>query len=79
MGVPCLLELVGPSCMACGEVSSIDMLPYSSSKGCCLFGHGDSLGTGLGEAAMEGCSSTGDVLAGGANGDDKGDCPSKMW
>ena len=77
MGVSHLLELDGPSCVACGEVSSIDVLPHSSSKGCCLFGHGDHLGTGLREAATDGWSSTGDVLAGGADGDDKGDHPNK--
>ena len=79
MGVAHLLELVGPSCVACGEVSSIDVLSHGSGKGCHLFGHGDYLGTGLGEAAMDGCTSTGDVLAGRADGDDKGDCPNKTW
>ena len=79
MGVPCLLELVGPSCMACEKVSSIDLLSHGSGKECHLFGHGDCLGTGLGEVATNGCSSTGDVLAGGADGDDEGDHPNKMW
>ena len=78
MGVPRLLELVGPSCMTQGEVSSIDVLSCSSSKGCHFFGHGDCLVTGLGEATMDVCSSAGDVLAGGAYGDDEGDHP-KMW
>ena len=41
MGVSHLLELDGPSCMALGEVSSIDVLPCGSGKGCCLLGHGD--------------------------------------
>ena len=41
MGVSHLLELDGPSCMACGEVLSIEVLLCSSGKGCCLFGHGD--------------------------------------
>ena len=79
VGVSCLLELVGPSCMACGEVLSIDMLSHAPGEGCCLFGHGDHLGTCLGETAMDGCSSAGDVLAGGADGDDKGDHPNKTW
>ena len=79
MGVSCLLELDGPSCVACGEVSSIDMLPHGSGKGCHLFGHGDHLGTGLGEAAADGYSSAGCALAGGADGDDGGDCPNKTW
>ena len=79
MEVSHLLELDGPSCMACGEVSSIDMLPCSSGKGCCLFGHGDHLGTGLGEAVVDGCSSTGCALAGRADGDDGGDRPNRTW
>ena len=79
MGFPCLLELVGPSCEACGEVSSTDVLSNGSSKGCHLFGHGDHWGTGLGEAATDGCSSTEDALVGGADGDDEGDHPNKMW
>ena len=79
MGVSHLLELDGPSCVACGEVSFIDVLPRGSGKGCHLFGHGDHLGTCLGEVAADGCSSTGDVLAGGADGDDEGDHPNKMW
>ena len=78
MEVSHLLELDGPSCVACGEVLSIDVLPHGSGEKYHLFGHGDHLGTGLGEAAMNGCSSTGDVLVGGADGDDEGDCPSKM-
>ena len=53
MGFSHLWEQDGPSCMALGEVLSIDMLPCSSGKGCCLFGHGDHLGAGLGEAAGE--------------------------
>ena len=56
MGVSCLLELDSPSCVAFAEVSSIDVLPHSSGKGCQLFGHGDHLGTGLGEVAADGCS-----------------------
>ena len=55
------------------------MLSHSSGKGCHLFGHGDHLGTGLGEAAMDVCSSAMDILAGRADEDDEGDHPSKMW
>ena len=76
MGCSHLLELDGPSCVAFGEVSSIDMVPHGSGEGCCLFGHGDHLGTDLGEAATDGCSSAWVVLAGGADG---GDHPNKMW
>ena len=79
MGISHLLELDGPSRVACGEVLSIDVLPHGSGKGCHLFGHEDCLGTGLGEATMDGCSSAGNVLAGRADGDDEGDCPSKTW
>ena len=79
MGVSHLLELDGPSCMAFGEVSSIDVLPHGSGKGCHLFGHGDHLGTDLGEVAADGCCSAGGDLAGGADGGEEGDHPNKMW
>ena len=79
MGFLCLLGLVGPSCKACGEVSSADVLSYSSSEGCHLFGCGDHWGTGLGEVAADGCSSTRYVLVVGAGEDDKGDHPNKTW
>ena len=55
------------------------MLSHGSGKGCHLLGCGDCLGAGLGEVATDVCSSAGDVLAGGADMDDKGDHPSKMW
>ena len=79
LGVPHLLELDGPSCQAFGEVLSIDMFPHGSGKGCCLFGHGNHLGTGLGEMAVDGCSSAGSILASGADGGDGGDHPNKTW
>ena len=50
-GASLLLELDGPSCEALEEVSSMDMLTLGSGEGCHLFGHGDHLGSGLGEAA----------------------------
>ena len=53
--------------------------PMALAKDASLFGHGDHLGTGLGEVAVDVCSSAGDVLAGGADGDDEGDHPSKTW
>ena len=52
--------------------------PHGSGKGCCLFGHGDHLGTDLGEAAADGCSSARGVLVGVADGGDEGDHPNKM-
>ena len=79
MGASCLLGLDGPSCMAFGVVSSIDMLPCSFGEGCCLSGHGDHLGTGVGGAAACGCSSAGGALAGRADGGDRGDHPNKTW
>ena len=79
MGVSCLLELDDPSCMALGKASSIDTLPHGSGKGCCLIGCGDHLGAGLGEVAMGGCSPARGALAGGADGGDRGDHPSKTW
>ena len=79
MGASHLLELDGPSCMALGVVSSMDMLPCGSGEGCHLFGCGDHLGAGMGEAASGGCSSVRDALVGGADGGDGGDCPNKTW
>ena len=79
MGASHLLALDGPSHMALGVVSSMDMLPCGSGKGCHLFGHGDHLGTGMGEVATCGCSSTGGALAGRADGGDGGGHPNKMW
>ena len=79
MGASLLLELDGPSCVALGEVSSIDGLPHSSGKGCHLFGHGDHLGTGLGEVATDGCSPIGGALVGGVDEGDKDDCQNKTW
>ena len=40
---------------------------------------GDHLGTGLGEVAVDGCSSARGNLASGADGNDKGDHPKKTW
>ena len=79
MGVSQLLEPDGPSCVAFGEVSSIDMLPHGSGEGCCLFGHGAHLGIDLGEAAVDGCCSARGILVSGADGGDEGDRPNKMW
>ena len=79
MGVSHLLELDGPSCEALEEVSSIDVLPHGCGKGCCLFGYGDHLGTGLGEVAVDGCSSAWGILVSGADRGDEGDHPNKTW
>ena len=68
-----------PSCEALGEVLSIEELPCGSGTGCCLFGCGDHLGTGVGEAATVGCSPTGGALVGGADGGDRGAHPNKTW
>ena len=62
-----------------GEVLSIDVLPCSSGEGCHLFGCGDHLGAGLGEAVTGSCYPTRGALAGEADGGDRGDHPSKMW
>ena len=64
-GTSLLLELDGPSCEALEEVSSMDMLTHGSGKRCCLFDHGDCLGSELGEAVADGCSSACGVLASG--------------
>ena len=54
------------------------MLSHGSGKGYHLFGLGDHVGTGLGEAVADGCSFTGGDLVGGVNGDNGGDHPNKM-
>ena len=79
VGASCLLGLDGPSCIAIGIVSSIDMLSCGSGKGSHLFGCGDHLGTDIGEVAMGGCSSARGALVGGAHGGDGGDHPNKTW
>ena len=77
-GVSLLLELDGPSCEALEEVSSMDVFPCGSGKECCLFGCGDCLGSGLGEAVADGCSPAWGVLANGIDRSDEGNCPNKM-
>ena len=53
------------------EVPSADVLPHGSGKGCCLFGHGDHLGSGLGDKDAERCSPIGGAMTGGADGGDR--------
>ena len=72
------MELDGPSCEALEEVLSMDVFPCGSGKECRLFGHGDCLGSGLGEVAADGCSSAWGVLANGIDGSDEGNHPNKM-
>ena len=69
------MELDSPSCEALEEVSSMDVLSHGSGKGCHLFGHGDHLGSGLGEVVADGCSSAQGVLANGTDQSDEGKCP----
>ena len=76
-GVSLLLELDSPSCEALEEVSSMDVLPHGSSEGCCLFDHGDCLGSGLGEAVADGCLSAWGVLANGIDQSDEDNHPNK--
>ena len=44
-----------------------------------FFDHGDHLGSGLGEVAVDGCSSACGVLANGIDQSDEGNRPNKMW
>ena len=78
-GASHLLGLDGPSYIALGVVSSIDVLPCGSGEGSCLFGHGDCLGTGVEKVAVGSCSSTGGALVGGTDGGHGGDHPNKTW
>ena len=55
----------------------MDMSPCGSGKECHLFGHGDCLGSGLGEAAADGCSSAWGVLANRIDQSDEGIHPNK--
>ena len=68
----------GPPRVAFGVVLPISMLSIGSGKGCQLLGLGDCLRAGVGEAAVVGCSSTGEVFCAGMNGGDRGVCPNRM-
>ena len=78
-GISHLLGLGDPPEVAFGVVPPIGMLSMESGKGCHLLGLGDCLGTGVGETAVVGCSSMGEVLCGEMSGDNRDDCPSRMW
>ena len=68
----------GPPRVAFGVVQPIGMLSTGSGKGCHLLGLGDCLVTGVGEAAVVGCSSIEEVFCGRTSGGDRGVCPNKM-
>ena len=68
----------GPPRVAFGVVLPIGMLSIGSGKGCHLLGLGDCLGAGVGEAAVVGCSSMGEVFCGGMSGGARGVCPNRM-
>ena len=74
-----LLELDGPSCEAVGEVLSMDVSPCGSGKEYYLFGCGDCLSSGMGEAVADGGSSTWGVLVNGVDWSEEGYCPNKIW
>ena len=78
-GVSHLLGLGDPARVAFGVVLPIGMLSTGSGEGCNLLGLGDCLGTGVGEVAIGGCSSTGGVFCGGTGGGNRGVCPNRMW
>ena len=68
----------GPPRVAFGVALPIGMLPIGPGKGCHLLGLGDCLGTGVGEAAIVGCSSAGGLFCGGMSGGNRGVCPNRM-
>ena len=70
-GISHPLGLGGPPRVAFGVAPPIGMLFTGSGKGCHLLGLGDCLGTGVGEAAVVGCSSTGEVFCGRMSGGDR--------
>ena len=55
------------------------MLSMGSGEGSCLLGLGDCLGTSVGELAVVGCSSMGEVLCGNMSGGNGDVCLSRMW
>ena len=57
----------------------MDVSSCGSGKECCLFGCGDCLGSGLGEAVADGCFSAWGVLVNGIDQIDEGNCPNKTW
>ena len=73
------MELGGLPRVAFRVVPPRGILSIGSGEGCHLLGLGDCLGTGVGGVAEVGCSSTGEVLCGGASGGNGGVCPKKMW
>ena len=77
-GVSHLLGLEGPPGVAFGVVPPIGMLSTGSGEGCHILGLGDCLGAGVGEAAVVGCSSMGEVFCGRMSGGDGGVCPNRM-
>ena len=64
----------GPPKVAFGVVPPIGMLSMGSGKGCHLFG----LGVSVGETAVVGCSSMGEVCCGRMSGGNRGVCLSRM-
>ena len=78
-GISHLLGLGGPPKVAFGVALPIGMLSTGSGEGHCLLGLGYCLGTSVGETAVVGCSSTGEVLYGKMSGGNRGVCPSRMW
>ena len=77
-GISHLLGLGGPPKVAFGVAPPIGVLSMGSGKGCCLLGLGDCLGTDVGERAVVGCSSMGEVLYGRTSGGNRGVCSSRM-
>ena len=60
-----------------GKVSSMDVSPCESGDESHLFGHGDCLGSGLGGAVADGCSSASSVLVNGVDQSDEGNHPNR--
>ena len=66
-----------PPRVAFGVVLPIGMVSTGSGKGCHLLGLGGCLGTGVGEVAVVGCSSMGEVFCGRMSWGDRGVCPKR--
>ena len=57
----------------------MDVSPCASVEECCLFGHGDRFGSGLGEVVAGGCPSAWGALVNGMDQSNDDGCPNKIW
>ena len=73
-----LLEHGRSSCKPLGESSSMDMSPFRSGEGFCLFGYWDCMGSDLGEVVTAGCPCTWGTLTEGKDWSNDDELPNKI-